>query len=355
MIESFGDRASENADLARRQPAETTGATLCCRIRDTRGFRIEGNLQIEVLHRGSGQTWRTFRYRARSGQHIFRGLPLGDYAVRVEAAGFRAIAIDTSLTNRKRDLDICLDAANGERLILNVAGLKGPFTSHAQQLVRDPIARAAVVEDETGRFSLTTRLTLALLEDSRVAASLVPTLRRGTMAPMAEWMSAQIRASWKFCVSATAAENIVSSLVEARLQLFVLSRAVFGNRLVRYLASDISDEEVCSHTCRFLAALDSPELDGIHPILVELFEPRRACIEKFLRTVQADFGPRPERGSAVPVTPANGYSASIVTTFERWADDAAVPCRLGHDLSALRIWPIADALATALGHPTWRT
>ena len=265
-------------------------ARFCVVASETRqGERVEGNLQIEVRHCGSGRTWRTFHYQRGVGQHVFHGLPPANYVVRIDAAGFRVLSVDTELIAGTNDLHISLDTADADRLILDADASRKPLAAEAEHLIRDPAARAAVITDGTGRFNLTTRLTVALLEDSRVVAALAPVPRGGTMVRMAERIRTQIQNTWIFRMTGQGLESVLMNLVEARLQLFALVCAVFKNPLCSELASNISDDEVALHASRFLETLDSPELDGIYPILVELFEPRKACIEKFLRTVQADF------------------------------------------------------------------
>ena len=174
------------------------------------------------------------------------------------------------------------------------------------------------------------------------------------MVRMAERIRTQIQNTWIFRMTGQGPESVLMNLVEARLQLFALVCAVFKNPLVQRLASNISDDEVALHASRFLETLDSPELDGIYPILVELFEPRKACIEKFLRTVQADFELRPRRGIAIPSGPAATDPRSTQLPIDCWADDAATPGRLPDSILPRQIWPIADALSTALGYPSWR-
>ena len=93
-------------DIARaRQPAAR--ATLRCRIRTRDGQRIEGNLQIEAKHQGSGVVWKGFRYR--DGEHFFRGLPHGDYRVCVSAAGFLSTRASAVLFGSETILDVVLE------------------------------------------------------------------------------------------------------------------------------------------------------------------------------------------------------------------------------------------------------
>ena len=160
------ERVVEDPVPAHESPAETSSAILRCRIRNAQGERVEGNLQIEVRHCGSGRTWRTFQYQRGVGQHVFHGLPPANYVVRIDAAGFRVLSVDTELIAGTNDLHISLDTADADRLILDADASRKPLAAEAEHLIRDPAARAAVITDGTGRFNLTTRLTVALLEDS---------------------------------------------------------------------------------------------------------------------------------------------------------------------------------------------
>ena len=226
---------------------------------------------------------------------------------------------------------------------------------------RQYAAEAALAFGDRDRFAalagepllrLTTRLAAALMGDTAVIAALAGSCT--VPAPFAAWIDAQIRSAWRFRAGPEVADKLIIGLVAARLRLFALTCSVFHNPLVKSLCPETGDEDVRSHVCRFLATLDTPQLDGVHTILVELFEPRRSGVERFLRAVQNEFALRAERGAA---TPAAAPSADW--TPERFRDtnfaEAGLP---GEEevstVPASQFWVIADALAWALGHPSWQ-
>jgi hypothetical protein len=342
------------AQGATRRSSSDEAATLYCRIRDTKGERVEGNLQLEIRHVASMRAWRNFRYLARTGEHVFHRLPQGVYTIKGEAAGFRPFTTSAIVNGIRCDVSIFLQTADDDRLIVDVAAdWLRDVAEIASKVLSDPFAAQLVVRDESGRLSLTTRLIVALLTDRRVRVALGQHRRSLMMVEFAAWISRQIRTSWVFRVSSSTANDIITELVEARLQFFDLASAVFSCPLVRELEPGISDGEVRAHLCRFLATLDSPELDGVHPILVQLFEPQRLVIEKFLRAIQNEFSLRPERGIAVPAELTESTSdAFIAAPFEHGGDHLTGTS--DWDVSALRILPIADALAGAVrGKPSW--
>lgn len=326
-----------------RAPRAAVKANLRCRIRTCDGRPVEGNLQIEVKHVASGVTWKNFRYR--DGEHLIRGLPYGAYRIRLNGAGFKPVKLSTFIIESEHVVDIALEHEQRDQLVIAAGPLKQRTADAATGILH------AGEPAGTLQYQFTTRLMLSLMADSATASALAGL--SAIPAPIANWIESQVRASLHFRAGPEAADKIARGLVAARLRLFAVTCAVFRHRLVRQLCPEISDEDVRLHMCRFLATIDAPQLDGVHPILVELFEPQRSCVERFLRAVQNEFGLRPERGVAIPAgkpgadwTPEQFRCVDLAESGSSESDGAP-------PIAAAQFWLIADALAWALGSPSW--
>jgi hypothetical protein len=343
MSEALIDRRSR----ARAHPV-ASDASLKCRIRARDGSRIEGNLQIEIKHQASGSVWKNFRYR--NGEHIFRGLPLGLHSVRVNAAGLKPVNLLTTLIAPEHILDIVLDGDHRDHLVIAAGNLREQY---AADVPRRPGDRTSLREGgDDLRLRLTSRLMNALIRDRAVTGALVNA--SGAPAAIAKWIEAQIRSAWRFRATPDVADRLVAGLVAARLRLFATTCAVFRNPSVKQLCPDTSDEDVRLHVCRFLATLDCPQLDGVHPILVELFEPQRSCVERFLRAVQNEFSLRAERGTATPAASPSAMWSPERFRYTDLVEAGSIREDGASAVAASQYWLIADALAWALGHPSWQ-
>lgn len=331
--------------VAARAPRAGTNTNLRCRIRTRDGRPVEGNLQIEVRHVPSGIAWKNFRYRG--GEHLFRGLPGGAYRIRLNGAGLKPVNLSTFVSGSEHVVDVTVDRELREPLVIAAETLKKDSARTAAEILRDGATGAA-----SRQYRLVTRLMLALMTDRAISSALAGLAP--TPAPIAKWIETQIRASLQFRAGPEASRKILSGLIAARLRLFAVTCAMFRNPLVCQLCPDISEEDVRLHACRFLATIDAPELDGVHPILVELYEPKRTCIERFLRAVQKEFDLRPERGAAIFAgEPGAGWTPDQFRCTDL-ADSGTPGSGEAPPVAAAQFWLIADALAWALGSPSWQ-
>jgi len=327
--------------------APASGTTLLtCHIRNESGKSLRGNVFLSLQHAETGQWWHSFRYDSVKEQHYIRQLPCGTFQLSVSAAGYLPFTADLALDGN-RDLEITLYPKPNDLLVIDVAARRAALAGLVERLAYDREAQTEVISCSRGRFSLTTRLAVALLNDERVCSALTPLRRRESMPRLVEWITGQVSASWVFRVNGILRAQAIEAIAESRLQVFALTKAVFANQAVAAMLPLLTLADVEQHALRFLSSLDSPELDAVHPLLVEILEPARAVVERFLRNIQWGFDLRPERGIASPVAPQDAMLAPdkpLSFGYQPLVQDLPP----AGDITALRVFPIADALAAAI-------
>ena len=332
-------------DQIARPPVGT--AQLSCLIRDTAGNPLEGNIFLELHHLDSNSKWHAFRYESRTQSHIIRNLPRGRFLLHVTAAGFAPFETETLLGDDDGHVEVRLKLRANDLLVLDARNQKRSFSALAERLEYDAQARTEVIDGSNGRFSLAMRLTVALLADARVRAALGGVACRQSMGQLAGWVREQVRESWVFRVNGALQDQAIESVVENRLQVFALTKAIFANPPVARMLPALSPEDVHQQLLRFLSSLDSPELDGLQLLLVEICEPRRAVVERFLRNIQWSFELRPERGTAVPVAVSDLMPTAPKPTIP-YIDPLSDQASTHREVTALKVFPVADALADAI-------
>jgi hypothetical protein len=319
-------------------------SVLFCRVRTSKGELVEGNLQIELFHSGSGLIWRRFHYSASTGEHFFRHLPHGNFTLRAEAGGFEPVTARVFIAGPRAQIEIRLQTTRDEPLVLSVeADRLRELDRLARQFVDQERAAEFVFQGHNHAFSLRTRIAAALLCDARVRISLENRQTLAENGKLAGWLERQIRHRWHFQVEAHKADRIVAGLVKSRLQFVEIVNAVFGCARVRRIVPEMGDWG--AHLARFMATLDAPELDGVHPLLVQLFEPSRILIENFLRSIQNEFELRPPRGVAIPAN-RDGDETELWPALDDYGDEDRL-LATGH-IPSLRVLQLADALASAV-------
>lgn len=320
---------------------------LICKIRTALCKPVEGNLFLRLMHSDSGAVWNNFRYDVQRCQHYFRFLPSGSFTLQVSAAGYQPIAVEVEISAPTSLVEICLQPSLSDRLVINVEKTRQVVAAKVAQLSNDIGATDEILADSQSGLGIGARLLLSFMVDVNVVAALRENDRAELYPNLATWIENQIRSSWRFHVNAAITDRLVKIILENRLRLFVLTRAVFANLTAREATPDLAQRDVGEHLIRFLSAIDCVDIDGLMFFLVGLYEPRRAVVEHFLRNIQNQFELRPPAGTA---TATEDRSAGLIPSDLVYDADQALPEPPGssvHHVTPL-LATISDALAMAI-------
>jgi len=298
---------------------DTRTALLSLSLISRDGDSVLGNVFIVVEHEASGQKWRGLRYHLKTKSYIYSALPEGRFRFRVVAAGYRskegqvdlregasqsvAVLLSPETPNAPLLINVGADIAEYEqfsRLLHSRRDVRDRFgVKPAEMLQRHFEKEDQTTSIEKPNLSIQSELLAALICDTRVIDALSQPIYLLTPNVLAEWLESRLLTAWKFD-GLPARERIVRPLVEQRVRFYVLVKALVHNRLIGARLHCPDESELTLHILRFLASLDSPNLDAVIPILVQLLDPELAPVEKLARALLQCFNARVPTGAAVP-------------------------------------------------------
>jgi hypothetical protein len=306
--------------------AGSAGGHLEVSVRDEGGLDVLGNTVIVLRHLPSGQTWRELRYRRRLRAFVFDGLPAGAMQLRLLAVGYESCERTFLLgpdAARREEIALTVKPAVA-RLEFDVSARRSAIEEIASAVVSDDRPGAALaallevpvagtdgrVEAPMGGISTTCRVAVALAEDDDLVDALSLPMAMLSLRPgLVERVRSTILDNWDVLGAPADQHSVVGPLVQSRLRLYLVGRAVFRNEYVRTLATPLSDDRITAHLIAFLDSLDSPDLDGVMPLLTAIYDPDLVPVESFLRAALPAFPVRVRPGVAIARTHGESQAA----------------------------------------------
>lgn len=302
-----------------RQAEGTSAASLHLAVTDEDGRPALGNVFVVVRHEESGQKWRGLRYSLKAKAYHYRGLPPGRFSISVSAAGYDPSLRDVVLRDGESSrvemrLEPISQAAplildTGEELdayqrfvreMYHRRDVSEQFCDAPAETLHQYLSGAGAGSDAPPTVSPQVTILAALINDRRVIDTLTRPIHTFSPAALSEWVEAQLLGAWEFRAPEFMLDRVIGPVVECRVRLLALVRAVMANAHVRTLFAGLDDAAVTAHMLRFLASLERPQLDEVIPILIQMINPNLAPVERFARSLLATFDARVPVGAATP-------------------------------------------------------